>query len=121
LHNLALFWVKNANFLPCFLAKIFLKIITSVPGHPAWKQLYVLLDRRPPKTVSQFWNAVLKNIAQSPPNWGYKAGSRWCQSSQVFCNCLGWWFSKNLKLHSEHEQWNFPGASSIFERPVKMY
>jgi hypothetical protein len=25
LHNLALFWVKNANFLPIFLAKIFLK------------------------------------------------------------------------------------------------
>jgi hypothetical protein len=32
LHILALFWVKNAIFLLNFLAKIFKKIVTSVPG-----------------------------------------------------------------------------------------
>jgi hypothetical protein len=32
LDNLALLWVKNANFLPNFSTKVFLKIITSAPG-----------------------------------------------------------------------------------------
>jgi hypothetical protein len=32
LHNLALFWVKNANFLPNFFGENIFKIITSVPG-----------------------------------------------------------------------------------------
>jgi hypothetical protein len=34
LHNLALFWVKNANFFAEFFGENILKIITSVPGHP---------------------------------------------------------------------------------------
>jgi hypothetical protein len=33
--NLALFWVKNANFFAKFFGENILKIITSVPGHPA--------------------------------------------------------------------------------------
>jgi hypothetical protein len=33
LHNLALFWVKNANFFAEFFGENILKIITSVPGH----------------------------------------------------------------------------------------
>jgi hypothetical protein len=32
LHNLALFWVKNANFFAEFFGENILKIITSVPG-----------------------------------------------------------------------------------------
>jgi hypothetical protein len=32
LHNLALFWVKNANFFADFFGENILKIITSVPG-----------------------------------------------------------------------------------------
>jgi hypothetical protein len=32
LHNLALLTVKNANLSPIFSAKIFFKIITSVPA-----------------------------------------------------------------------------------------
>jgi hypothetical protein len=32
LHNLALFWVKKRQFFLNFSAKIFKKIITSVPG-----------------------------------------------------------------------------------------
>jgi hypothetical protein len=32
LHNLALFWVKNANFFAEFFDENILKIITSVPG-----------------------------------------------------------------------------------------
>jgi hypothetical protein len=35
LHNLALFCVKNANFFAEFFGENILKIITSVPGHPA--------------------------------------------------------------------------------------
>jgi hypothetical protein len=38
LHNLALFWVKNAKFFAEFFGENILKIITSVPGHPAWKK-----------------------------------------------------------------------------------
>jgi hypothetical protein len=34
LNNLALFWVKNANFFAKFFGKNILKIITLVPGHP---------------------------------------------------------------------------------------
>jgi hypothetical protein len=34
LHNLALFWVKNANFFAIFFSENIFKIITSVPGHP---------------------------------------------------------------------------------------
>jgi hypothetical protein len=34
LHNLALFWVKNANFSQFFFGENILKIKTSVPGHP---------------------------------------------------------------------------------------
>jgi hypothetical protein len=33
--NLALFWVKNANFFAKLFGENILKIITSVPGHPA--------------------------------------------------------------------------------------
>jgi hypothetical protein len=32
LHNLALFWVKNANVFAEFFGENILKIITSVPG-----------------------------------------------------------------------------------------
>jgi hypothetical protein len=32
LHNLALFWVKNANFFAEFFGENISKIITSVPG-----------------------------------------------------------------------------------------
>jgi hypothetical protein len=32
LHNLALFWVKNANFFAEFFGENIFKIITSVPG-----------------------------------------------------------------------------------------
>jgi hypothetical protein len=32
LHNLALFWIKNANFFSEFFGKNIFKIITSVPG-----------------------------------------------------------------------------------------
>jgi hypothetical protein len=32
LHNLALFWVKNANFFAEFFGENILKIITSLPG-----------------------------------------------------------------------------------------
>jgi hypothetical protein len=35
LHNLPLFWVKNANFFAEFFGENILIIITSVPGHPA--------------------------------------------------------------------------------------
>jgi hypothetical protein len=34
LHNLALFWAKNAIFSAEFFGENILKIITSVPGHP---------------------------------------------------------------------------------------
>jgi hypothetical protein len=34
LHNLALFWVKNANFFAEFFGENISKIITSTPGHP---------------------------------------------------------------------------------------
>jgi hypothetical protein len=33
LHNLALFWVKNANFFAIFFGENIFKIITSVPGY----------------------------------------------------------------------------------------
>jgi hypothetical protein len=36
LYNLALFWVKNANFFAKFFVENILKIITLVPGHPVW-------------------------------------------------------------------------------------
>jgi hypothetical protein len=42
LHNLALFWVKNANFFAKFFGENILKIITSVPGHPASVRLLKL-------------------------------------------------------------------------------
>jgi hypothetical protein len=32
LHDLALFWVKNANFSPDFFAEVIKKVITSVPA-----------------------------------------------------------------------------------------
>jgi hypothetical protein len=32
-HNLALSWVKNANFFAQFIGENISKIITSVPGH----------------------------------------------------------------------------------------
>jgi hypothetical protein len=35
LHNIALLWVKNANFFAIFFSENIFKIITSVPGHPA--------------------------------------------------------------------------------------
>jgi hypothetical protein len=42
LHNLALFWVKNANFFRRILWRKYLKSITSVPGHPGRRKV---LDR----------------------------------------------------------------------------
>jgi hypothetical protein len=46
LNNLAMFWVKNANFFAKFFGKTILKIITSVPVSgdewdlPEWKSDY---------------------------------------------------------------------------------
>jgi hypothetical protein len=41
LHNLALFWGKNAKFIAEFFSKNIFKIITSVPGHKLfWEATY---------------------------------------------------------------------------------
>jgi hypothetical protein len=56
LPNLALFWFKNANSL----AKLhILKIITSVPGHPACGHCYNNVD----DVERVHWNAVPSDAA----------------------------------------------------------
>jgi hypothetical protein len=40
LHNLALFWVKNANFFADFFGENIQKIITSVPGTRLYMCIY---------------------------------------------------------------------------------
>jgi hypothetical protein len=55
LHNLALFWVKNANFFAKIFGENILKIITSVPGHPAW-HLKLLTEHASLILSSWLWN-----------------------------------------------------------------
>jgi hypothetical protein len=45
LHNLALFWVKNANFFAIFFGKNIFKIITSVPGANPTMTSYIQRQR----------------------------------------------------------------------------
>jgi hypothetical protein len=55
LHNLALFWIKNANFFAEFFRENILKIITSVPGsgkpgHSTYG------PNNPPNYGNVYWN-----------------------------------------------------------------
>jgi hypothetical protein len=53
LHNLALFWVKNAIFFAEFFGENIQKIITSVPGHPDCSPGRTMARRCPPSVAVQ--------------------------------------------------------------------
>jgi hypothetical protein len=57
LHNLALFWAKNANFFAKFFSENILKIITSVPGHPGGELI-------PKQEIIAAWSSGLPSLRQ---------------------------------------------------------
>jgi hypothetical protein len=82
LHNVALFWVKNANFFAEFFGENILKIITSVPGHPA---RYILLFSL---KSSNIWPTL-----EVENQKGREIGKASHDGKKSFTSCLAKYFS----------------------------
>jgi hypothetical protein len=66
LHNLALFWAKNANFFAKFFGENILKIITSVPGSPTIEVMHIIADK---KTRGQYYNSRAQKTCLKKMFW----------------------------------------------------